>query len=110
MAILQEVNAHHLADRAPYQISHGEQLRVAIAGALVSRPRLVLLDEPSAGLDPPATKQLASYLASIPATMLIATHDLPFARRCCTRFLVLENGGILTDTDDPVHLEANWEG
>jgi energy-coupling factor transporter ATP-binding protein EcfA2 len=110
LSALRKVGADHLAYRPPFQLSHGEQLRVAIAGALVSQPPLVLLDEPSAGLDPPARKQLASYLTSVPQAMLIATHDLAFARRCCTRFLVLEKGSILRDTDNPAQLDGMWNG
>jgi len=89
---LRALEIAELAERAPYELSHGQVQRVALAGALVTRPALLLLDEPSAGLDPSGRRLLAGLLAEQPAAMLIATHDLAFARRTCSRFVRLEEG------------------
>ena len=66
-------------DRAPHQLSQGERRRVAIATVLAMDPRLLVLDEPSANLDPRARRELLELLADIDRTMLVVTHDLPFA-------------------------------
>jgi ABC-type multidrug transport system ATPase subunit len=55
-------------------------------------PPLLLLDEPSASMDPPGKRALANTLASLAAAMLIATHDLAFARLCCDSAVLLRNG------------------
>jgi len=85
------------ADRAPHQLSMGERRRVAIATVLAMRPMLLVLDEPSASLDPRARRELLDVLATIPTTMLIVTHDLPFAAELCERAVVLARGRIATD-------------
>jgi energy-coupling factor transporter ATP-binding protein EcfA2 len=82
-----------LVDAPLHHLSHGQKQRVALAGALVTEPSLLLLDEPSAGLDPPARRALAALLGTLEAAMIIATHDLDFAAHACTRFLVIEGGG-----------------
>jgi len=83
---------------APYELSHGQKTRVALAGILVHEPRLLLLDEPSGALDPPGKRDLAGLFTSHPAAMLIATHDLSFAAACCTRYILLEDGRLTKDT------------
>jgi cobalt/nickel transport system ATP-binding protein len=97
-----------LAERSPHDLSHGERLRVALAGALATRPRLLLLDEPSAGLDPPGRRQLAHLLAGLPATELVATHDAPFARRFCQRYIQLDHGRVAR-TGPIDHLPDDWD-
>lgn len=91
---LDALGAGTLADRSPHELSHGERLRVAIAGAITTRPDVLLLDEPSSGLDPPGRDNLAKLLAELPSAMWIATHDLGFARGCCERFVLLERGEV----------------
>jgi energy-coupling factor transporter ATP-binding protein EcfA2 len=108
-AILTLLDADGLAERSPHQLSQGERLRVALAGALIGRPPLLLLDEPSENLDPPGKRTLASILAGTGAAVLLATHDLKFAARCCTRFVVLEAGEIRTDTCNPSDLQPGWD-
>jgi energy-coupling factor transporter ATP-binding protein EcfA2 len=88
-------------EHAPYTLSHGQKVRVALAGALVHDPPVLLLDEPSAALDPPGRRALAELLRKQRGAMLIATHDVEFTRWCCTRFLLLEGGRIVKDTADP---------
>jgi cobalt/nickel transport system ATP-binding protein len=82
---------------------------VALAGALVADPPLLLLDEPSAALDPPGKNQLANLLQGQSAAMLVATHDLDFARRFCTRFLMLDEGGVAFDGTDASQIAQRWE-
>lgn len=77
-----------------HHLSHGQKQRVALAGALVTAPPLLLLDEPSAGLDPPGRLELARLLEANGSAQLIATHDLDFAGRVCTRAVLLEGGTI----------------
>jgi energy-coupling factor transporter ATP-binding protein EcfA2 len=73
-------------------------MRVALAGVLVAAPPLLLLDEPSAALDPPGKAGLARLLAELPSAMVIATHDLSFAEATCTRRVVMAAGTILADS------------
>jgi energy-coupling factor transporter ATP-binding protein EcfA2 len=94
---LADLGAEDLAERSPYHMSRGQRLRAALAGILVARPPLLLLDEPSSSLDPAGTRLLVQQLRSLPAAMLIATHDLHFARECCHRYLLLENGRVAAE-------------
>jgi cobalt/nickel transport system ATP-binding protein len=91
-AVLEELRAGHLSGRAPHELSHGERLRVALAGALVARPPLLLLDEPSSALDPPGKILLGELLRRNSAAILMATHDLQFAQEVCGRSLTLDGG------------------
>lgn len=81
---------------------------MALAGALIAEPPLLLLDEPSAGLDPPGKLKLARQLVSLDAAMLIATHDLEFAARVSRRFLLLDGGGLSWDGDDVSEPLRRW--
>lgn len=91
-----------------HHLSHGQKQRVALAGALIANPPLLLLDEPTAGLDPPGKKSLAQFLKRRDAAMLIATHDLDFADELCTRVLFLDKGVIASDTPDTRNLRQIW--
>lgn len=90
-----------LAEASPYELSHGQKLRAALAGALIHDPSLVLLDEPSSALDPPGRRALAALLRDRQGAMVMATHDLEFARWCCTRFVQIDGGRVVRDTTDP---------
>jgi cobalt/nickel transport system ATP-binding protein len=85
------------AARAPHQLSMGERRRVAVATVLATRPRLLVLDEPSANLDPRARRELLDVLAAIEATLVVVTHDLPFAAELCQRAVILAGGRIAAD-------------
>jgi len=83
--------------RFPHHLSTGEKRRLGIAGALACRPGLLLLDEPSSGLDPRGRRELADLLAGLPATQVVASHDLALVERLCTRAIVLDAGRSVAD-------------
>lgn len=85
------------ADRNAMNLSGGEKKRVAIAGVLAMQPQVLVLDEPTAQLDPRSRRQLIQLLQALPLTQLIATHDLDLAVELCSRTVVLSNGEIVYD-------------
>jgi len=91
---LRSTSIEDLAKRKPHRLSHGMKKRVAIAGVLAMEPGLLLLDEPTAGLDPRSRSGLIELLKGMKRTMLIATHDLEAAAEIVDR-VVLLNGGIV---------------
>jgi cobalt/nickel transport system ATP-binding protein len=94
---LRAVRMEHAAKRAPYQLSMGERRRVAIATVLAMRPSLLVLDEPSANLDPRARRELLEVLERVERTMLVTTHDLPLAAELCERAVILADGRVVAD-------------
>jgi cobalt/nickel transport system ATP-binding protein len=96
-AALAAVRMEHVTGRAPHQLSLGQRRRVAIATVLAMRPRLLVLDEPSANLDPRARRELLEVLDGVDRTMLVVTHDLPFAAQLCERAVLLSNGRVVAD-------------
>jgi len=96
-AALERVGAAHLATRAPYRLSGGEKRAVAIAGVMAMLPSILVLDEPSAGLDPAARWRLIELLRSFTHTRIVATHDLELVRELCSRVLVLHEGRVEAD-------------
>jgi len=88
-----------LAQRPPHHISGGQKKRVAIAGVLATKPEILLLDEPSAQLDPRSRLQLMRLLDSLPQTQLIATHDLDLALELCDRTILFSEGHVICDGD-----------
>ncbi|MBM3465621.1 MAG: energy-coupling factor ABC transporter ATP-binding protein, partial [Armatimonadetes bacterium] len=83
--------------RVPHHLSVGEKKRVALATVLAMKPGLLLLDEPSAGLDPRGRGELLGLLRTLPQTMLVSTHDLRLVAALADRTLVLEGGRIAAD-------------
>jgi cobalt/nickel transport system ATP-binding protein len=94
---LAAVRMEAAAPRAPHQLSMGERRRVAIAGVLAMEPELLVLDEPSANLDPRARRELLDVLAALDRTLLVVTHDLPFAAELCERAVILSGGRVAAD-------------
>jgi cobalt/nickel transport system ATP-binding protein len=94
---LAAVRLEEVADRAPHQLSLGQRRRVAIATVLAMHPRLLVLDEPSANLDPRTRRELIEVLDRVERTMLVVTHDLPLAARLCERAVILSAGTIVAD-------------
>jgi cobalt/nickel transport system ATP-binding protein len=94
---LRAVRMEHAATRAPYELSMGEKRRAAIATVLAMRPQLLVLDEPSASLDPRGRRELVEVLDALDTTMLLVTHDLPLAAELCERAVILDEGAIAAD-------------
>ncbi len=94
---LAAVGATELRHRAPGRLSGGEKKRVAIATVLAMEPSILVMDEPTASLDPPARRQLLELIRTFRHTMLIATHDLELVRELCSRTLVLHRGTLVAD-------------
>ncbi len=84
-------------DRSPLHLSGGQRRRVALATVLACEPEILVLDEPSSNLDPVARRELAEVLLSLDATMLMVTHDLPYALQLCPRSVVLDDGVVVAD-------------
>ncbi|MET7831948.1 ABC transporter ATP-binding protein [Micromonospora sediminicola] len=84
-------------DRAPHHLSFGQRRRVAVATVLAMRPEILVLDEPSSNLDPAARRELAEILRGLPVTLLMVTHDLPYAAELCPRAVILDGGRIVAD-------------
>jgi cobalt/nickel transport system ATP-binding protein len=96
-AALAAVGMEALRDRAPHHLSFGERRLVAIATVLAMEPEILVLDEPSANLDPAGRRELAEMLDGLGLTMLMVTHDLPYALRLCNRAVVMNRGRITAD-------------
>ena len=88
-------------DRPPHHLSFGQRRRVAVATVLAMEPEILVLDEPSSNLDPAARRELAEVLRSLDVTVLMVTHDLPYALELCERSLILSDGVIVADGPDP---------
>ena len=85
------------SSRNPDNLSGGEKKRVAIAGVLAMQPQILVLDEPSAQLDPSSRRQLINLLHKLPLTLLVATHDLDMAWELCERTIILNKGKVVYD-------------
>ena len=94
---LRAVHLEGFGSRSPHHLSAGERRRVCLAGALACRPGLLLLDEPSSGLDPRGRRELAALLATLPATTILASHDLGFVAELCPRVIIMDRGVIIAD-------------
>lgn len=110
---LAEVNMQGYEDRVTYHLSVGEKKRIAIATVLAMNPEILVFDEPTAGLDPRARRNLIRLIEQLPQTLITATHDLSFARKSFTRVILMNHGKIIADgkpadiLDDDSLLEQN---
>jgi cobalt transport protein ATP-binding subunit len=84
-------------DRSPMHLSGGQRRRVALATVLACEPEILVLDEPSANLEPVARRELAEVLLALGRTMLMVTHDLPYALQLCPRSVLIDEGVIVAD-------------
>ncbi len=96
-AALAQVGMTGAAGRPPHHLSFGQRRRVAVATVLSMHPEVLVLDEPSSNLDPAGRRELAEVLESLPVTMLMVTHDLPYALQLCPRSVVLDGGVVVAD-------------
>ncbi|MEG8279378.1 energy-coupling factor ABC transporter ATP-binding protein [Streptomyces sp. AHA2] len=94
---LERVGMREFKDRPPHHLSFGQRRRVAVATVLAMEPEILVLDEPSSNLDPASRRELADILRSLDVTVLMVTHDLPYALELCPRALVLSDGVIAAD-------------
>ena len=91
------VEVPHLKHKPPYRLSGGEKRRVAIATVISMSPDILVLDEPTTGLDPLARRQLIGLLGNFRHTKIIASHDLDMVADLCERTIVLHEGCVRAD-------------
>lgn len=94
---LDSVMAGHLSSKPPYRLSCGEKKRVAIATVLAMEPSILVMDEPTAGLDPVSRRELIRLLKDFGHTMIITSHDLDMVAEICKRCIVMHNGELRAD-------------
>jgi cobalt/nickel transport system ATP-binding protein len=94
---LEQVGLADLADRPPFHLSFGQRRRAAVATVLAMEPEILVLDEPSSNLDPASRRELAEVLDGLDVTVLMVTHDLPYALQLCPRAVILSDGVIAAD-------------
>ena len=102
---MRHMQIEHLKDRAPHRLSGGEKKRVALASVLVLRPDVLLLDEPTAALDPQSQSQMIDFLVANEGakTVITATHDLSIVPDIADRCIVFE-GGRVAAQGTPAHI------
>lgn len=111
--MLETLGISHLKDRYNHKISAGEKKMASIATILTMEPDVLMMDEPSAALDPHNRRVLINMLNKIPLTKIIASHDLDFILDTCDRVLLIRDGQIVADgkvddiLTDKILLEAN---
>jgi cobalt/nickel transport system ATP-binding protein len=94
---LAQVGMGAYAGRLSHHLSAGEKKRIAIASVLSMRPQILVLDEPTAGLDPRARRSLIGLLSGMPITMLVSTHDMAMVGELFPRMVVMDEGRIMAD-------------
>jgi cobalt/nickel transport system ATP-binding protein len=102
---LELVGMSEFKDRPPHHLSFGQRRRVAVATVLAMKPEILILDEPSSNLDPASRRELADILRSLDITIVMVTHDLPYAFELCERSVILSGGIIVADNDTKVILK-----
>jgi cobalt/nickel transport system ATP-binding protein len=108
-AALEQAGLAGTLGKAPYHLSSGEKRRVAIAGVLVMQPEVLVLDEPTTSLDPPAQRGLVELLRSLSQAKLLVTHDAAFAASLATRAVFFERGKIAGEgTVEEIVQRFNW--
>lgn len=110
---LADVHMSGYGPRVSHHLSVGEKKRIAIATVLSMKPEVLVLDEPTAGMDPRARRSLINLLDELPLTMLISTHDMLMVRELFPRMVIMDEGRIVADgptkelMDDAALLEAH---
>jgi cobalt/nickel transport system ATP-binding protein len=95
--VLEELALSHLAERVTYRLSGGEKRLAALACVLAMRPRVLLLDEPSTGLDLDSAERLVGVLKRLPQAMIVVSHDAWLRRQIATRTVQLVGGQLLAE-------------
>ena len=109
-AALQELEIEHLKDRPPHRLSGGEKKRVALASVLVLDPDVLLVDEPTAALDPKSQGHVIDFLFGCAGrkTVVTATHDLSIIEDIADRCIVMENGRVAGE-GTPHSILHDWD-
>lgn len=94
---LSAVGMAGFGERLSHDLSGGEKRLAALATVLAMDPEVLLLDEPSAGLDPRARRELVALLGRIERTQVVSSHDMEFVRATCDRVVLLDGGSIIAD-------------
>jgi energy-coupling factor transporter ATP-binding protein EcfA2 len=94
---LEQVGLNGFEDREPNRLSHGEKRRVCLAGVLACKPSVLVLDEPTADLDPRGRREFKALLKSLPGAKIIATHDLELVVDLCSRVVILDEGKLVAE-------------
>jgi len=94
---LKQVGLIGFENREPHHLSIGEKQRVAIASVLSMHPEILILDEPTSNLDPKRRRELLNFLKSLNNTIIVASHDIDFVKKLCSRILLMNNGKIVAD-------------
>jgi len=109
--IAQELNFTHLLERKAGKLSAGQKTRVALAKAMLNKPKVLLLDEPTASLDPDSADQMrtfiSNYRAQTGATILLASHNMAEVEQLCDHILMMK-AGRLVDQGTPAELVARY--
>jgi cobalt/nickel transport system ATP-binding protein len=92
---LRMVHMEEYIQRVSHHLSVGEKKRIAIATVLSMKPDVLVLDEPTAGLDPRARRTLIELLRELPQTMIVATHDLPMVKELLPRTVIMDGGQVV---------------
>jgi cobalt/nickel transport system ATP-binding protein len=96
-AALHMVGMTGVEERPPHHLSFGQRKRVAAAAVLAMEPDVLVLDEPSSNLDPRSRREFAEILHGLPQTLVMVTHDLPYAWQLCDRAVVIDQGRVAAD-------------
>jgi branched-chain amino acid transport system ATP-binding protein len=104
--LLERTRLAHIADERVANLAHGQQRQLEIGMALAGAPRLILFDEPAAGLSPAERRELVALLTSLPAHMsfVLIEHDLDIALKVAQRVTVMHNGRVLK-TGSPTEIQ-----
>lgn len=94
---LQAVQMEGFGDRLSHHLSMGQKKRIAIATVLAMHPQILVLDEPTAGLDPRTRRSLIQFLRDLPITMLVSTHDMRIVQELFPRMVIMDEGEIVAD-------------
>lgn len=97
--VLKMLNIYDLKERPPYKLSGGEKRAVAIATVLAMDPKIIIMDEPTIGLDPKSRRQFINFLKTMDKTLIIATHDMDMVWELCSRAIVMDKGKLIGDGD-----------
>jgi cobalt/nickel transport system ATP-binding protein len=107
--VLEQAGLANVWNKAPYHLSAGEKRRIALAGVLVMEPEILVLDEPTTFLDPPAERNLLQLLRDLPQGKLIVTHNVSLAASLATRAVFFDKGQLVASGSvDEIARRFEW--